>query len=287
MSVRRAILSHSKLGQRKIECMAFVRISSQISVGAPYTLKYFMVLFNFSKSGNAWTTSNTSCLPFLFSAFDHLINPPHLEFSAFLYDIFNLKVGVSTSQRTTLICALLNTISHLPPFFLPTFHILDPNTLWLPAAIWTLLLVFLVKFIISSCLNPEHHTILFFVSLYYGFYYVERKMETGCGIRMCGIFTCVYYTNLLHCYTTYCFICSLMLCCELNYLNFRVATILLWALQSDYDQMKGRYNSNFCFLAQTMPPHCRGFEITQRHTMLHRTPLDEESARCRGLYLTT
>jgi hypothetical protein len=35
------------------------------------------------------------------------------------------------------------------------------------------------------------------------------------------------------------------------------------------------------------PPHCWGFEITFRHTTLGRTPLDEWSARCRDLYLTT
>jgi hypothetical protein len=35
------------------------------------------------------------------------------------------------------------------------------------------------------------------------------------------------------------------------------------------------------------PPHCRGFTITLRHTTLRRTPLDEWSARCRDLYLTT
>ena len=105
-------------------------------------------------------------------------------------------MGVLTTQRTTLIFAPLKTISHLPSSFLPTFHILNPNTLWLPAAIWTPLLVFWGKFIISSCLNPDQHTTLFFVSLYYGFYCVERKIETGCGIRMCGIFTCVYYINL-------------------------------------------------------------------------------------------
>jgi hypothetical protein len=35
------------------------------------------------------------------------------------------------------------------------------------------------------------------------------------------------------------------------------------------------------------PPHYRGFTITLRHTTLGRTPLDEWSARCRDLYLTT
>jgi hypothetical protein len=35
------------------------------------------------------------------------------------------------------------------------------------------------------------------------------------------------------------------------------------------------------------PPHCRGFTITLRHTILGRTPLDEWSARRRNLYLTT
>jgi hypothetical protein len=34
-------------------------------------------------------------------------------------------------------------------------------------------------------------------------------------------------------------------------------------------------------------PHCRGFEITLRHTTLGRTPLDEWSARRKDLYLTT
>jgi hypothetical protein len=37
----------------------------------------------------------------------------------------------------------------------------------------------------------------------------------------------------------------------------------------------------------TGPPHYRGFTITLRHTTLGRTPLDERSVRCRGLYLTT
>jgi hypothetical protein len=36
-----------------------------------------------------------------------------------------------------------------------------------------------------------------------------------------------------------------------------------------------------------MPPHYRGLIITLRHTTLGRTPLDEWSARCRELYLTT
>jgi len=35
------------------------------------------------------------------------------------------------------------------------------------------------------------------------------------------------------------------------------------------------------------PPHCWGFEITPRHTTLNRTSLDERSAHCRKLYLTT
>jgi len=35
------------------------------------------------------------------------------------------------------------------------------------------------------------------------------------------------------------------------------------------------------------PPHHRGFTITLRHTTLSRTPLDEWSAQCRDLYLTT
>jgi len=35
------------------------------------------------------------------------------------------------------------------------------------------------------------------------------------------------------------------------------------------------------------PPHYRGFTITLRHTILGRTPLDERSARCRDLQLTT
>ena len=35
------------------------------------------------------------------------------------------------------------------------------------------------------------------------------------------------------------------------------------------------------------PLHCRGFVITLRRTILSRTPLDEWSARRRGLYLTT
>jgi len=33
--------------------------------------------------------------------------------------------------------------------------------------------------------------------------------------------------------------------------------------------------------------HCRGFTITLTHPTLGRTPLDEWSARCRDLYLTT
>jgi hypothetical protein len=35
------------------------------------------------------------------------------------------------------------------------------------------------------------------------------------------------------------------------------------------------------------PPHCQGFAITLRHTTFDRTPLDELSARCRDIYLTT
>jgi hypothetical protein len=35
------------------------------------------------------------------------------------------------------------------------------------------------------------------------------------------------------------------------------------------------------------PPQCRGFTITLRHTTLGRTPLEEWSAQCRDLYLTT
>ena len=53
MSVHRAVLSYSKLAQRKSDWMAFMKISSQISVRAPYTQKYFVVLFNFNKSANA------------------------------------------------------------------------------------------------------------------------------------------------------------------------------------------------------------------------------------------
>jgi hypothetical protein len=34
-------------------------------------------------------------------------------------------------------------------------------------------------------------------------------------------------------------------------------------------------------------PHYRGFTITLRHSTVGRTPLDEWSARCRDLYLTT
>ena len=35
------------------------------------------------------------------------------------------------------------------------------------------------------------------------------------------------------------------------------------------------------------PPHSRGFLITQRHTTVGRTPLDEGASRRRDLYLTT
>jgi len=35
------------------------------------------------------------------------------------------------------------------------------------------------------------------------------------------------------------------------------------------------------------PPHYRGFTITLRHTTLGRNPLDERSARCTGLHLST
>jgi hypothetical protein len=35
------------------------------------------------------------------------------------------------------------------------------------------------------------------------------------------------------------------------------------------------------------PPYYRGFTITLRHTTLGGTPLDELSAQCRDLYLTT
>jgi hypothetical protein len=97
-----------------------------------------------------------------------------------------------------------------------------------------------------------------------------------------------YFTSLL--YTSYYFIVSFMLRCELNYLYFCAFTILLWMLQSDYHQMKGWCNWIFvCLwrnsLTRARPPHCRGFEITHRHATLGRNPLDEESARCRGLYL--
>jgi hypothetical protein len=34
-------------------------------------------------------------------------------------------------------------------------------------------------------------------------------------------------------------------------------------------------------------PHCWSFDITLRHTTLHRAPLDEWSARRRDLYITT
>jgi hypothetical protein len=36
-----------------------------------------------------------------------------------------------------------------------------------------------------------------------------------------------------------------------------------------------------------VPPHCRSFTVTIRHTTIGRAPLDEGSARCRHLYLTT
>jgi len=42
-------------------------------------------------------------------------------------------------------------------------------------------------------------------------------------------------------------------------------------------------NSLYCARACS----CRGFTITLRHTTLGSTPLDEWSARCRKLYLTT
>ena len=35
------------------------------------------------------------------------------------------------------------------------------------------------------------------------------------------------------------------------------------------------------------PPYCWGLQITHRHTTFDRTPLNEVSARCRHLYLTT
>jgi hypothetical protein len=35
------------------------------------------------------------------------------------------------------------------------------------------------------------------------------------------------------------------------------------------------------------PPHYQGFIITLRHTTLGRTPLDEWSAQCKDIYLTT
>jgi hypothetical protein len=35
------------------------------------------------------------------------------------------------------------------------------------------------------------------------------------------------------------------------------------------------------------PSHYRGFTVTLRHTTLARTPLDEWSARCRDVYVTT
>jgi hypothetical protein len=34
-------------------------------------------------------------------------------------------------------------------------------------------------------------------------------------------------------------------------------------------------------------PHCWGFAIALRHTTIGRTPLDEESTRCKNLYLTS
>jgi hypothetical protein len=39
--------------------------------------------------------------------------------------------------------------------------------------------------------------------------------------------------------------------------------------------------------SELAPPHYRSFTITLRHTTLGRTPLDELSAQCRDLYLTT
>ena len=39
--------------------------------------------------------------------------------------------------------------------------------------------------------------------------------------------------------------------------------------------------------SESVFPHYRGYTITLRHTTLGRTPLEEWSARCTGLYLTT
>jgi hypothetical protein len=169
---------------------------------------------------------------------------------------------------------------------------LDLNTLWLPAAIWTLLLVFWGKFIVSSSLNLEQHTNLFFVSFHYGFYSVERKMVIGCGIKMWEIFTCVYYTILFHCYIPYYFIISL--CYVVNWITWTSVLPQSCFGCSSQTTIKWRDGATQIFvflwcnsLTRTRPSHCRGFEITHRHTTLDRTPLDQESARCRGLYLTT
>ena len=48
------------------------------------------------------------------------------------------------------------------------------------------------------------------------------------------------------------------------------------------------YNTNYFFLrGATVVPHFQGFTITLRHTTVGRAPLDEWSARRRGIYLWT
>jgi len=57
------------------------------------------------------------------------------------------------------------------------------------------------------------------------------------------------------------------------------------------DIKRNNVRNFYCHRATTPcgpgPPHFRGFTITFRHITFGRTPLDEWSARCRDIYLTT
>jgi len=54
--------------------MAFVNIPSQVSVGAPYTLKYFVVLFLSSKCGKRMNDQQHFLSNVPIQHLDHLIN---------------------------------------------------------------------------------------------------------------------------------------------------------------------------------------------------------------------
>jgi len=63
--------------------MAFVKISSQISVGASYSLEYFVVLFIFSKSEQRVNDQQHFLSTIPVQHFWSSYQSTHLEFSAF------------------------------------------------------------------------------------------------------------------------------------------------------------------------------------------------------------